>query len=161
MEAYVIGLVIIALALLGTAVLPRVLEHRPLSFPIVYVTLGFLLFASVPGAPALDPIRNSSLTERITELVVIVSLMGAGLKLDRRFTLQNWSATWRLLSITLPLTAGLMAILAWRILGLLPATAILLGAVIAPTDPVLASEVDAGAPLTALEEEDDWPQLMS
>ncbi|WP_408958240.1 cation:proton antiporter [Natrinema sp. 74] len=155
MGAYEIGLVIIALALLGTAVLPRLLEHRPLSFPIIYVTLGFFLFASVPGAPALNPIENADLTERITELVVIVSLMGAGLKLDRRFTLQNWSATWRLLGIALPLTAGLTAILAWRVLGLLPATAILLGAVLAPTDPVLASGIDAGAPLTELEEEMD------
>lgn len=48
-----------------------------------------------------------------------------------------------------------MAVLAWGIIGLLPATAILLGAVIAPTDPVLASGVGSGAPLTELEEEQD------
>jgi len=58
-----------------------------------------------------------------------------------------------------------MALLAWQFLGLLPATAILLGAVIAPTDPVLASGVEAGAPLTELEEEQDpqyeWGQFGS
>jgi NhaP-type Na+/H+ or K+/H+ antiporter len=152
--AYEIGLLIIAFALLGTAVLPRLLEHRPLSFPIIYVTLGFLLFWFFP-APELNPIENSYLTERLTELVVIISLMGAGLKLDRPFSLRGWSATWRLLGIALPLTAGLVTVLAWGVLGLLPATAILLGAVIAPTDPVLASGVEAGAPLTELEEEQD------
>lgn len=158
MGTYEIGLLIIGIALLGTATLPRLLEHKPLSFPIVYVTLGFLLFTVIPGAPALDPIGNSHITERLTELVIIISLMGAGLKLDRPFSVQTWSTTWRLLGIALPLTAGLMAVLAWGVLGLLPATAILLGAVLAPTDPVLASGVEAGAPLTELEEEQDSSQ---
>ena len=155
MAAYEFGLIIIALAILGTAVLPRLLEHRPLSIPIIYVGFGFLLFSVVPGAPALDPVDNTELVERLTELVIIISLMGAGLKLDRPFSVRAWMATWRLLGITLPLTAGLMAVLAWGILGLMPATAILLGAVIAPTDPVLASGIEAGAPLTELEEEQD------
>lgn len=155
MAAYEIGLLIVAIALFGTVVLPRLLEHRPLSFPIIYVGLGFVLFAFLPGTPVLDPVENSAVTERLTELVVIISLMGAGLKIDRPFSLKRWSATWRLLAVALPATAGIMAVLAWGVLGLLPATAILLGAVIAPTDPVLASGVEAGAPLTELEEEQD------
>ena len=153
MAAYEVGLIIVGIAILGAVVLPRLLEHRPLSFPIIYVGLGFGLFGVIPGAPALDPIGNSDLVERLTELVVIISLMGAGLKLDRPFDWVRWSSTWRLLAITLPLTAGAMAVLAWGVLGLLPATAILLGAVIAPTDPVLAAGVEAGAPLTEIEEE--------
>ncbi|WP_335999317.1 cation:proton antiporter [Halorientalis halophila] len=155
MGAYETGLIIVGIALLGTVVLPRLLEHRPLSFPIIYVGVGYLLFAVVPGTPVLDPIQNSALVERLTEFVVIISLMGAGLKIDRPFSTRTWAATWRLLGIALPLTAGLMALLAWQFLGLLPATAILLGAVVAPTDPVLASGVEAGAPLTELEEEQD------
>lgn len=155
MAAYEIGLIILGFSLLGTAVLPRLLEHRPLSFPIVYVTFGFIAFATVPGAPTLDPISDSHVSERLTELVIIVSLMGAGLKLDRPFSLETWNATWRLLGIALPLTAGIISVIAWRSLGLLPATAILLGAVVAPTDPVLASGIEAGAPLTELEEEQD------
>lgn len=153
MAAYEIALVIVGLALLGAVVLPRLVEHRPLSFPIIYVLFGFVLFAVIPGAPNLDPTENTVVTERLTELVVIISLMGAGLKIDRPFDWRRWSATWRLLGITLPLTAAGAAILAWGTLGLLPATAILLGAVLAPTDPVLASNVGVGAPLTTLEEE--------
>jgi NhaP-type Na+/H+ or K+/H+ antiporter len=155
MAAYEVGLLIVAIAIFGTVILPRLLEHQPLSFPIIYVGLGFGLFAFIPGLPVIDPIENPYVTERLTELVVIISLMGAGLKIDRPFSLKRWSATWRLLGIALPLTAGIMALLAWQFLGLLPATAILLGAVIAPTDPVLASGVEAGAPLTELEEEQD------
>lgn len=93
MAVYEIGLLIIAIALFGTVILPRWLEHRPLSFPIIYVGLGFVIFALVPGTPVLDPIENSYVTERFTELVVIISLMGAGLKIDRPFSLRRWTAT--------------------------------------------------------------------
>lgn len=112
---------------LGAAILPRLLEHRPLSFPIIYVTFGLLLFTVIPGTPSLNPVESSYVTERLTELVVIISLMGAGLKIDRPFSLKTWSAAWRLILIALPITAGVMAVLAWGIIGLLPATAILLG----------------------------------
>jgi NhaP-type Na+/H+ or K+/H+ antiporter len=155
MGVYEVALLVVGIALMGTAVLPRVLEHRPLSFPIVYVTIGFLIFFFLPIAPQIDPVGHSHVTERLTELVVIISLMGAGLKLDRPFSVWSWTATWRLLLVALPLTAALVAVLAWGVLGLVPATAILLGAVVAPTDPVLASGIEAGAPLTEIEEEQD------
>lgn len=77
---------------MGTVVLPRLLEHRPLSLPIIYVALGLALFAVFPGTPELDPIANADVVERHTELVVIISLMGAGLKLDRPFDWRSWSS---------------------------------------------------------------------
>lgn len=86
MAAYEIGLLIIGFAILGAAILPRLLEHRPLSFPIIYVTFGLLLFTVIPGTPSLNPVESSYVTERLTELVVIISLMGAGLKIDRPFS---------------------------------------------------------------------------
>ncbi|WP_224267988.1 cation:proton antiporter [Haloprofundus salinisoli] len=153
MSAYDVALIIVALALLGAVALPRLLEDRPLSFPMIYVGFGVVLF-SLPGVPAVDPVGNAAVTERLTELVIVVSLMGAGLKLDRPFDWRSWSSTWRLLGVALPLTIVAVALLAWGVLGLLPATAILLGAVVAPTDPVLAADIGAGAPLTELEEED-------
>jgi hypothetical protein len=55
MGTYEIGLLVIGIALLGTAVLPRLLEHRPLSFPIVYMTIGFLVFTFFPGTPSSTP----------------------------------------------------------------------------------------------------------
>ncbi|WP_117594419.1 cation:proton antiporter [Haloprofundus halophilus] len=152
MSDYDVTLIIVALALLGAVALPRLLENRPLSFPMIYVGFGVVLF-SLPGVPSVDPVGNAAVTERLTELVIIVSLMGAGLKLDRPFDWRSWSSTWRLLGVALPLTIAAVALLAWGVLGLLPATAILLGAVVAPTDPVLAADIGAGAPLTELEEE--------
>ncbi|GAA0668278.1 cation:proton antiporter [Natronoarchaeum mannanilyticum] len=153
MSAYDVGLIVVAVALLGAVLLPRFLAGKPLSLPIVYVGGGFALFAAVPGVPALDPVVNADLTERLTELVVIVALMGAGLKIDRPFDWRGWASTWRLLAIAMPLTIAATALLGRYALGLLVPTALLLGAVVAPTDPVLASDVDAGAPLTEIESE--------
>jgi NhaP-type Na+/H+ or K+/H+ antiporter len=79
--------------------------------------------------------------------------MGAGLKLDRPVGWRSWAITWRLLGISMPLTIAAIAALGWGFLGLSLASAILLGAALAPTDPVLASDVQVGPPNT--EEEDD------
>jgi len=152
-SAYDIGLLVVALALLGAIVLPRYLAGVPLSVPIVYVGGGWALFALVPGVPAIDPVANATVTERLTELVVIIALMGAGLKIDRPFDWRGWASTWRLLGITMPLTVAATALLGWYAIGLLVPTALLFGAVVAPTDPVLASDVDAGAPLTEIDAE--------
>lgn len=153
MSAYEVALIIVAIGLLGAIFLPQTLAGKPLSLPMFYVALGVGLFTVVPNAPTIDPVANATITERLTELVVIIALMGAGLKIDRPFEWANWASTWRLLGITMPLTIAGIAVLGWAVLDLHPATAILLGAVLAPTDPVLASDVEAGAPLTELEVE--------
>jgi sodium/hydrogen antiporter len=84
---------------------------------------------------------------------VIVSLMGAGLKLDRPLSWRGWSSTWRLLGIAMPLT--ILATLALGVLGLgfSLAMAMLLAASIAPTDPVLASDVQVGPPRSGDDDE--------
>lgn len=153
MSAYEIALIVVAFAIVGAVLLPRFLTDKPLSLPMIYVGFGAALFWIVPGLPTLDPVANSGVTERLTELVVIIALMGAGLKIDRPFDVLGWGSTWRLLAITMPVSIALLAVLGWYVAGLLVPTAILLGAVLAPTDPVLASDVESGAPLTELEEE--------
>ncbi|QLG64217.1 cation:proton antiporter [Halorarum salinum] len=152
-ETYELVLVVVGIAVFGAAVLPRLLAHRPLSMPIVFVAGGFLLFSIPHGIAMPNPIEQSASVERLTELVVVVALMGAGLKIDRPFSLARWRSTWRLLGVTMPLTIAVTALLGWLALGLHPATAVLLGAALAPTDPVLASDVEAGPPLTELEAE--------
>jgi NhaP-type Na+/H+ or K+/H+ antiporter len=100
-----------------------------------------------------DPRTYDTLTERIAELVVIISLMGAGLKLDRPLGWKRWSSTWRLLAIAMPLTMLGVAWLGVAGLGFTLPMAMLLGAAIAPTDPVLASDVQVGPPRTGDEDE--------
>jgi NhaP-type Na+/H+ or K+/H+ antiporter len=106
----------------------------------------------VPGVAA-HPQEHLKITERLTELVVLVALMGAGLKLDRPLAWSTCLLTWRLLGIAMPLTIAAIALLAYALLGLGATAAILLAASLAPTDPVLASDVQVGPPGEGLEDE--------
>lgn len=118
----------------------------PMSLAVLCVGLGMAFFGSGLLDFKPDPRTWDTVVERLVELVVIVSLMGAGLKLDRPLSWRGWSSTWRLLGIAMPLT--ILATLALGVLGLgfSLAMAMLLAASIAPTDPVLASDVQVGPP---------------
>ncbi len=155
LKSYDLWLIIIGLAVLATAALPRLLAKHPFSMPIALLLLGYVAVALPLGLDAPDPRMHGDIAEHLTELGVIVALMGAGLKIDRKFSFKGWSVTWRLLGITMVLTIGLAAVLGWWVAALAPATAALLGAVIAPTDPVLAADVQVGSPSVAEEEKQD------
>ena len=146
MDIYMLALVIMGLAFLGAAWLPELVRGRPLSFPFLYVAFGALLFGLPLGVYLPNPLTNSFFVERFAEILVIVSLTGAGLKLARPVRWRTWAPTWRLLFVAMPLCILLAATLGWWALGLAPASAVLLGAVLAPTDPVLASDVQVGPP---------------
>jgi sodium/hydrogen antiporter len=153
LDLYDVALLVMGLAALGVVGLPRLLADRPLSYPMIYVIGGALLFSLPFGFDGPNPIRFSEATERLTELGVIVALMGAGIGISRPFSWRGWRTTWQLLGITMPLTIAAVALVGWGALGLAPAAAVLLGAVLAPTDPVLASDVQVVGP--AAEEEDE------
>ena len=154
MDLYIVLLTVFGAVVLLTAWLPMLLKELPLSLPIACIAIGALLARS-PLFPILsaNPLDNRALTEHLTEFVVLVALMGAGLKLDRRVGWRRWATTWRLLGLSMPLTIALIALLGWMALGLDPAAALLLGAALAPTDPVLASDVQVGPPKSGEEDE--------
>lgn len=134
------------LAALLAAFLPRLVIGRPISLPMVFLGLGVLL-GLLPGVPYdVVPAEHPKLVEHLTEVTVIVALMGAGLSLDRPPGWRRWRSTWLLLGVAMPLTIAAVALLGWWALGLAPAAAALLGAALAPTDPVLAGEVQVGEP---------------
>jgi NhaP-type Na+/H+ or K+/H+ antiporter len=153
-DPYILLLAVFGAVVLLTAWLPLVLKELPLSLPMVCIGIGALLVLS-PFSPnvGVNPLENRYLTERLTEFVVIVSLMGAGLKLDRPVSWSGWGSTWRLLGIAMPLTIAGIALLGWAVLGLGAAAALLLGAALAPTDPVLASDVQVGPPQSGKEDD--------
>lgn len=136
----------LGIAVLSAAALPRLLAARPLSVPTVHLALGVLSFWLIEDLPTPDPLAEDAVVERLSELVVIVSLMGAGLRLDRPIGWRSWALTWRLLAVAMPLTIAATALLGAVGLGLGAASALLLGAVVAPTDPVLASDVQVEGP---------------
>ncbi|MFE9776238.1 cation:proton antiporter [Streptomyces sp. NPDC005931] len=140
---------------LGAAVLPRLVAGRPLSVPLVFLLCGIGLQLLPVPLPDIDPVGDRAWVEHLTEVCVIVSLMGAGLALNRPFGRRLWRATWRQLGVTMPLSMAVVGVLAWSVLGWPPAAALLLAAVLAPTDPVLASEVRVGAPTDSEHDEDE------
>jgi len=155
MEPADLAYAVIGVGALLAGVLPRLLEGRPLSLPIAFVGLGMLVFALPFDLPSPNPQEHKEVTTRLTEVGVIVALIGAGLKLDRPVGLRRWSMTWRLLLIAMPLTIALTALLGWWWAGLVPASALLLGAALAPTDPVLAADVQVGEPTDEEDSEDE------
>ncbi len=145
-ETYNLLILIIGSALLAASVLPRVLSKYPLSMPIVLMISGYFLYMLPVKSLVPDLQLHGDYIEHITELAVIIAIMGAGLKINRKLNINNWMITWRLLGITMVLTIAAAAFIGWWIAGFVPATALLLGAVIAPTDPVLASEIEEEGP---------------
>ncbi len=150
-QLYLIG----GLALLVALILPLLLRRVALSAPIVLVLLGLALGRlPLPHGFVLTPMDNRAAIEHLTELTVIVALMGVGLALDRPLSLRSlaswrrWHTTWRLLAIGMPLTIAATAFLGWSVLGFGAGAALLLGAALAPTDPVLAADVQVEGPTT-------------
>jgi NhaP-type Na+/H+ or K+/H+ antiporter len=72
--------------------------------------------------------------------------MGAGLKVERPIGWRSWRLCWRMLGIAMPLTIGALTALGMGLFGIGAATALLLAAALAPTDPVLASDVQIERP---------------
>jgi NhaP-type Na+/H+ or K+/H+ antiporter len=108
------------------------------------VGAGFIAFLFTPDLAA--PQAHPLIATVLLEVVLIVAVMGAGLSIDRRFSWRGWSSTWRLLAVVMPLSIAALAALGWGLLGLPLGVAVLLGAILAPTDPVLASSVQVGPP---------------
>lgn len=132
---------------------PSILRKTFLSYPIIFMVAGAILYLLPFDLPVPSPMWQEDYVVHLTELVVIISLMGTGLKISRRFNWKNWQIPFRLVSITMLLCIAGLAFMGWGFLGLAPAAAVLLGAVIAPTDPVLAEQVQVGPPDDT--EEDD------
>ncbi len=142
----------VALAIVGAIVilarwLPRLISKRePAAAPLM-ILFGAGATLSIPDLPTLPDPRQTPLPwELVSELTVIVALFAAGMRIDRLRPWRKWTPTLRMLGIAMPLTILAVAVLGTQIAGLTIGGAILLGAVLAPTDPVLAADVQVGPP---------------
>jgi sodium/hydrogen antiporter len=147
MDKYTVILVVLGCSMLGMAWIPELTKKIKVSYSILYVIFGIAAYSLMGSLPLPNPMKHENFTVRITELVVIVSLMGTGLKIDEPFSFKSWKIPLRLVSITMILSIAIVAVLGHFILGFDVASSILLGAVLAPTDPVLANDVQVGPPL--------------
>ncbi|SES45223.1 cation:proton antiporter [Actinokineospora terrae] len=154
-EAGPIVYAVAGIATLVAAVLPRVLARVPVSMPMVFLAAGAAVFGIFGSLPAPDPVAHGSVARHVTELCVVTSLMGAGLALNRPVGVRRWGTVWRLLGISMPLSVLAVGLLGWGVLGLGVAASVLVAAVLAPTDPVLATEVQVGEPAENDEDDED------
>lgn len=137
-----VGVVLTAMALAGS-----VLRRLPLSSSMIYLAAGAILGPLGLGMIIIDPVGGGSgLLEIVSEVAVILSLFTAGLKLRLPISDRGWWIPVRLAFVSMALTVGFIALAGVTLLGLPLGAAVLLGAILAPTDPVLASDVQVGHP---------------
>lgn len=149
MDIYILDLFIIGLLLLIVTLGSGWIARLPLSFALIYLIVGILLGPYGINLIQLRP--NAEFLERLTEFVVIVSLFSCGLKMNRHLNLWTWRSTIRLIGFLMPISILAIAAIGHFILNMEWGPAVLLGAILAPTDPVLASEVQ----LSHVEDKDE------
>ena len=134
--ALIVGAILITMALLGT-----LLKRMPLSPGILYLALGYALGPAGWALMAPDPLLYSADLEKMAEVALLISLFAVGLKLGVPLRDKRWYLPLRLAFPSMALTVMFVTAIGVFLFGLPAAAAILLAAILAPTDPVLASDV--------------------
>ncbi len=138
--------VVVGLLLTLMALASSFLRRLPLSTAQLYLLVGVGIGPLGLGLLAIDPIEQAAILERLAEVAVILSLFAAGLKLRTPLDSGRWKLPLRLATVSMTVTVGLVALAGMWLLALPLGAAVLLGAVLAPTDPVLASDVQIEDP---------------
>ncbi|MDQ2078427.1 sodium:proton antiporter [Marinimicrobium sp. ABcell2] len=145
LESYDLLLIAVGLALLITAIGKPLLDRFNLNTTFIYLGVGLFGGPLVLDLAPKDPLAAAPVLERLTELGVIISLIVIGIRIGRPFRWSAWRSTVRLIMIVMPVTIALVALSGYWLLGLALGPAILLGAVLAPTDPILAGPLEEHA----------------
>jgi NhaP-type Na+/H+ or K+/H+ antiporter len=134
-------------------------EHeRAFSASLIYLGLGAAAAAVIAlfDVPWLDPFGDAKVVEHIAEVALIFALFSSGLKLDRPLRWRAWGSVTRMLVLAMPLTMAGVALFGTQVMGLSLGAALLLGAMLAPTDPVLAGDIGVGPPGDEAEHEPNF-----
>lgn len=132
--------------LLFMGLTPSILKRSPVTSAIIYLAVGLLVGPTVLNLFHFNPLKESALLEVLTEVAVLISLFSAGVKMPVPFNFTRWRAPLRLAIVSMTLTVAMVAAFAYYLLGLPLGAGILLGAILAPTDPVLATDVQIRHP---------------
>src|SRR3954452_23778455 len=120
------------------AALSGVMRGTVLSASVLSVTLGIVLAAV--GVVDIDP-KSESIVE-LVELALILTLFSDGMFVERELLRRHWSPVARALTIAMPITMALLGLAAKALFPELSwPEALLLAAVLSPTDPVVTSAV--------------------
>src|SRR5690348_3111742 len=126
--------------------LQSVIKRLPVSLALLYLLIGIALGPHGVGLLRIDPLEDARILEMVAEAAMLVSLFSVGLKMRLPLRHGDWAVALRLAIGALVLTILAMTGFAKLVLGLPLAAALLLAAIISPTDPVLASDVQLRDP---------------
>ncbi len=132
--------------LLARGLTYSILKESPVTSAIIYLAVGLLVGPTVLNLFHFNPLKESALLEVLTEVAVLISLFSAGIKMPVPFRFARWRAPILLATVSMTITVALVAAFAHYLLGLPLGAGVLLGAVLAPTDPVLATDVQIRHP---------------
>jgi sodium/hydrogen antiporter len=137
-------LLLLGVVLLAMCLLELHVTRLPMSPATVYLAVGWIAGWMVRDrvrTPPTAPERADMLVV-VTEIAVLISLFAVGLQLRTPWSLKGWRVAAILASLTMGVTIALATLAGWWLMpGLGFAGALLLAGILAPTDPVLASEV--------------------
>jgi NhaP-type Na+/H+ or K+/H+ antiporter len=147
-ETFPIGLLFVGIAVFAAVGAMSHEHERAFSASLIYLALGAAAAAAIQVLDIewLDPTGDAKVVEHVAEVALIFALFSSGLKLDRPLRWREWDSVTRLLALAMPLTMAGVALFASQVMGLSPAAALLLGAILCPTDPVLAGDLGVGPP---------------
>lgn len=134
--SFLLGVLLISMVLVSAP-----LARLPLSSAMIYLAVGYVLGPGGFAVIAPDPRAATAFLKTLAEIAVLIALFTVGLKMGVTQFDRRWVLPVRLAFLSMTLTVGLIAGLAWWMLDMSLGAAVLLGAILAPTDPVLASEV--------------------
>jgi NhaP-type Na+/H+ or K+/H+ antiporter len=137
---------LIGCLLLARGLTSTTLQRLPFTSSIIYLSVGVLVGPTVLNIFYFDPLRQSALLELLTEVAVLISLFSAGIKMPVPFNFFRWRTPILLAWVSMTITVALVAGFSYFVLGLPIGAGILLGAILAPTDPVLATDVQSRHP---------------
>jgi NhaP-type Na+/H+ or K+/H+ antiporter len=143
---FTLWFIIIGCLLVVMAVGRSLLKRLPFSTPLMYLVVGIVFGEAGFELLSLDPFHDAELLERVTEIAVIISLFTAGLKLRVPLRDRLWRLPLSLAFVSMTATVALIAAAGYMWLGLSLGAAVIFGAVLSPTDPVLASDVQVADP---------------
>ena len=132
--------------LLARGLSSSLLRRVPVTAAILYLAVGLLVGPTVLSVFHFNPLKQSALLEALTEVAVLISLFSAGVKMPVPVTFAHWRGPVLLATVSMTISIGLVAAFTYFVLGLPLGAGVLLGAILAPTDPVLATDVQSRHP---------------
>jgi len=137
---------LIGLLMLTRGLAATVLSRLPFTSAILYLAVGLLLGPIGLNIFYFDPLKHAAWLETLTEIAVLISLFSAGVKMPVPIRISRWRPPIRLAWVSMTITVALIAAFSCFLLNLPLGAGVLLGAVLAPTDPVLATDVQSRHP---------------